>query len=406
MEKFDLQPTTDNLKESIIHDTTGRNSNVFHFLEMLNSLNGPWSIAIDGKWGTGKTFFVKQCQIVLDIVNKNNEDNSEKQVIHEIINGKEGRIKKISYKTVYYDAWKNDSEEDPIISLTKSIVSADSIMDEKIRKGGIEILKNLVKIAAKSIAQVDIDNYIDSLGSEKELSSEEQFNRVLTKLIPENGRLVIFVDELDRCQPTYAIKLLERIKHFFNDDKITFVFAVNIFELKNTVQKFYGNNFDGSRYLDRFFDFVIALPDANLENYYRQNDNFPNDDSMVADSYYKSVAEFFELSLREINHFYSTLNTAIYSFNFSVNSLFSNEKFSSFIVINFILPYLLALIIIDKNMYNKTVNGIDSANFISFFLIIIILNIFSLLILILTRSEKLKLFWKIFIKEYLLKIQI
>ena len=48
-------------------------------------------------------------------------------------------------------------------------------------------------------------------------------------ILPERGdRLVIFIDELDRCKPTYAIKLLERIKHYFNQEKITFVFIDSV----------------------------------------------------------------------------------------------------------------------------------------------------------------------------------
>ena len=55
---------------------------------------------------------------------------------------------------------------------------------------------------------------LDSLKSKKEL--REKVNEFFNSLLPEKGnRLIIMVDELDRCKPSYAVKLLERIKHYF-----------------------------------------------------------------------------------------------------------------------------------------------------------------------------------------------
>jgi predicted KAP-like P-loop ATPase len=66
--------------------------------------------------------------------------------------------------------------------------------------------------------------------------------------------LIIFVDELDRCKPSFAVKLLEQIKHYFLLQNVTFVFSTNILELSKTISKFYGNDFQGDKYLNRFFD--------------------------------------------------------------------------------------------------------------------------------------------------------
>ncbi|WP_365935520.1 P-loop NTPase fold protein [uncultured Lactobacillus sp.] len=118
-----------------------------------------------------------------------------------------------------------------------------------------------MKIAIKEIAKIDIKD-ISDLFNKKE-DPEEEFNAALSSLIPDNERLVIFIDELDRCRPTYAVKLHERVQHFFDNEKITFVFSVNLLELRNTIKKFYGANFDGDRYLDRFFDVIIPIPDPD-----------------------------------------------------------------------------------------------------------------------------------------------
>ena len=72
--------------------------------------------------------------------------------------------------------------------------------------------------------------------------------------------LVIVIDELDRCRPSYAVELLEAAKHIFAVDKIVFVLAVNRTELAHSVRALYGAKFDAIGYLNRFFDVDFQLP--------------------------------------------------------------------------------------------------------------------------------------------------
>lgn len=106
----------------------------------------------------------------------------------------------------------------------------------------------------------------DQLAIIKEKESiKELVKDFLDALINERGdRLVIFIDELDRCKPDYALSLMERIKHFFDDERVTFVFAVNLSQLQHTVKSYYGSEFDATRYLDKFFDIQMALPHVKL----------------------------------------------------------------------------------------------------------------------------------------------
>ena len=60
----------------------------------------------------------------------------------------------------------------------------------------------------------------------------------------------------------FAIKLLERIKHYLLNDSMIFVFSINQVELQKTIRNYYGVDFDASRYLDRFFDCRIVLPEV------------------------------------------------------------------------------------------------------------------------------------------------
>jgi hypothetical protein len=64
----------------------------------------------------------------------------------------------------------------------------------------------------------------------------------------------IFVDELDRCRPNYAIELLENIKHLFGVNGVYFVVATDSAQLCHSIKVVYGGDFDAEKYLKRFFD--------------------------------------------------------------------------------------------------------------------------------------------------------
>jgi hypothetical protein len=75
--------------------------------------------------------------------------------------------------------------------------------------------------------------------------------------------LFVFVDELDRCRPDYAIRLLEGVKHLFDAQGVCFVFSTNLVQLAASARGVYGGDFDASRYLQRFFAFQFQLPRAD-----------------------------------------------------------------------------------------------------------------------------------------------
>ncbi|NEK35534.1 KAP family P-loop NTPase fold protein [Rhizobium leguminosarum] len=74
----------------------------------------------------------------------------------------------------------------------------------------------------------------------------------------------VLIDELDRCRPTYAVALLERVKHLFEVDGIVFVFATNSDQLQHSIAGAYGVNFNGFRYLKRFFDRTYVFEEPSI----------------------------------------------------------------------------------------------------------------------------------------------
>ena len=68
--------------------------------------------------------------------------------------------------------------------------------------------------------------------------------------------------KLDRCRPDYAIRFLETIKHVFEVDHVTFLLAVDKQQLTHSIKGVYGHQFDAEKYLERFADVRLSLPDS------------------------------------------------------------------------------------------------------------------------------------------------
>ncbi|ABE56694.1 KAP P-loop [Shewanella denitrificans OS217] len=79
--------------------------------------------------------------------------------------------------------------------------------------------------------------------------------------------IVVLVDELDRCRPTYAIEMLEVIKHFFEARGCVFLVATDTVALEHSIKAVYGASFESEKYLRRFFDRRIALPPLSITQY-------------------------------------------------------------------------------------------------------------------------------------------
>ena len=274
-----LNPTEENIRETLLNDQLGRNEELRQFVRLLNSIDGNCTIALDGDWGSGKTFFVKQAQMIIDSFNeyKNKKAISEKD--EENIKMVKDKFSDLGIKlqaTAYYDAWENDNEDDPLLSILYSIIStADCDKDFFKQQKPIALLKSIANTITTKAFSIHLKDLLEALSEEdifKKLKQHktlrENVTEFLNELIPFGStRLVIFIDELDRCKPSYAVKMLERIKHFFSNENIIFVFAINSFELQNTIRQYYGNSFNAYQYLDRFFDLRVELRDIDINKF-------------------------------------------------------------------------------------------------------------------------------------------
>ena len=253
MNTMALLPTEENLIDCLCGNIVNRNIGIRYFYRILQSESGFRSIAIDGKWGSGKTFFVRQTQIVINALNESSNMDEEKRtkVISSIPFSEEEKAPNHSV-AIYFDAWKYDNDAEPILSLIYEITKQFSIEFSLTDKSVAEKAGSI----AEAITGRNISGIIKAFKSEdiftkfkEEKSIEEEIENFITGLLCERGnRLIIFIDELDRCKPSYTVQLLEQIKHYIIDERITFVFSVNLEQLQHTIRHYYGNEFDASRY--------------------------------------------------------------------------------------------------------------------------------------------------------------
>ena len=209
-----------------------------------------------------------------------------------------------SMPVVTLNAWENDHHIDPmealLVALSERVLK---IKAQSIKEAAIAIVNKLIKYAApiikvsaraflafktlggsegaiilaEDLAAADtsaVDTGLQLLeDARKRKSDSEMFQqglreariKLLSDCDQDDGKLVFVIDELDRCRPDFAIKMLERIKHFFNEPGIAFVLALDNDNLNSAVQTLYGPHADGERYLRKFFDMEFFLPPVSAE---------------------------------------------------------------------------------------------------------------------------------------------
>lgn len=187
-------------------------------------------------------------------------------------------------------------------------------------------------------------NFLDEIRKHNDLETtiKSFFEEVLFE---KAERLVIFVDELDRCRPSYAVRLLERIEHYFINDRITFVFSVNLEQLQHTIKNFYGNDFDACRYLDRFFDLRVSLPQVDLEKYYLSLKLYNVEEVCRV---LRHISETLNLTIRELCKFYDLVNVS------GMKSYFNETEDFMF---KYIVTLCLALKITDITLHDEFIQG-------------------------------------------------
>jgi hypothetical protein len=269
-------------------------------------------LALNGEWGTGKTTFVKMWQASLE-----NE----------------------GFKTIYFNAWENDFENEPMTALLgefrKLVVNNDEKYKSLLKAGAI-VTRNVLPAIFKGIMSryIDADKALDVLQKSIEAATEILDKQVDEYVNKKQGLLdfkielesfvnssvgkkpiIFMIDELDRCRPNYAVEVLEKVKHFFSVKGIVFVLSIDKVQLGHSIQGYYGStNIDSSEYLRRFIDLEYNLPKPDksefcihLYDYFEFNDFFNSEERSKAYDFKEDGKSFIQFAQRLFSDYNYTL---------------------------------------------------------------------------------------------------
>lgn len=220
----------------------------------------PLTLGIFGPWGSGKTSLM--------------------EMLRRHIEATKGDKKR---KTLWFNAWMYEGREEAqsaLIHALLRLLQDDVTIGGEVKqlwdklKSGASVLK-LGKAITKSVITMspDLDGFVDAFDKESGRIAEtmETFETDLRKLMQlvQIDRIVIFIDDLDRCSSTKVIETFETIKLFLNTPTCTFVIGADAEKIKHAVGEVYGVANDKQRqkdYLEKIVQIPFGIPAQDLRD--------------------------------------------------------------------------------------------------------------------------------------------
>jgi len=243
------KPNSNFANERIVEDI----KEIVNKLHLANS-GGSVVVSINGSWGSGKSTILQKLK---------SDYEQEKKVI-------------------YFEAWRYAKESDIFLALLENLysvidrsstkgkltrviktlgvsalVGADIIVQSLVKKAfdiefeGIEDIKNVFKLVEKKAR-----GYITNTTKE-----QEELKKILNE-ITKDKELVVLIDDLDRLEPKVAYSLLERLRFFFEGDRVTIIMAINDEIINSYVHKTHSIDIPGAMsesFIDKIFHFSYEL---------------------------------------------------------------------------------------------------------------------------------------------------
>ena len=252
----------------------------------------PACIGLYGDWGSGKSSLIRMCKSQLETQDDKvkclifngwlfeNYDDAKTAILGEILDAfkEEAKISdkaKRSIKALYNSIDK--------LKLAKNALKYGI---DFFLTGGLGTLtslsiKKVAEAASDKLPDVDFDKIESTIKDElnyKELREDiREFQKEFSTLLEESkiSRLVVFIDELDRCRPDTILDTLEAIKLFLFTGKAAFVLGADerhiAYAVKSKFKDIEGQEIDiGKEYLEKLVQYPIKIPrldTAEVETY-------------------------------------------------------------------------------------------------------------------------------------------
>lgn len=257
---YSITPTKDSPFEG---DLLGRDKPAKVLRHLVDIFKEGCVMGLNGKWGSGKTTFLNMWEQYMD---------------------------NLGYKIIHFNSWENDDIDDPLIAFIAEFQKLTGKENPKwdnfvrtIGKISLAMLPSLLGITTELATGIPISKAIEKGGEEganimnnaverylEQKKSIAEFKKELNSFVNKNsnGKPIVFViDELDRCNPQFAVKTLERIKHLFEVENIVYILAIDAEQLAHSIKGYFGSEgFDAKDYMRRFIRISYDLPTNGTKN--------------------------------------------------------------------------------------------------------------------------------------------
>jgi len=221
----------------------------------------PLTLGIFGPWGSGKTSLMQMLQ---NRIAEAGETGGPKT------------------KTLWFNAWRYEGREEAQSALIHAILAKlaedKTILDEtkelfKRLKEGASILK-LAKFISKTAVTMtpDLPGLLDCFKDESEKLAQtmEAFDKDFDEVLKRAkvGRIVVFIDDLDRCSSSKVIETFETIKLFLNTPACTFVIGADSKKIAEAITDVYKVTDDPRQkakdYLEKIVQIPFSIPEQRM----------------------------------------------------------------------------------------------------------------------------------------------
>ena len=277
-----------------------------------NNKQGEVVIGLSGQWGEGKTTFVKMWQkhmenkdiasIYFDAFEYDYLEDVFLSLAIEIYNY--AKVNGLTAKEDYLNKSKNTYHLLQTMIAKTSPINIDSSLQDKLLDNENKLFD--ISKTIKDNLNFSLDNAFEQALKQKELFRDfkKSLSQLATQASNQDIPLVIIIDELDRCKPSFAVEVLEKIKHLFLVKGVIFILSMHHEQLEESIKKVYGQNIDAHTYLQKFIDYPTRLPKADLSNnsnrrkYFFNQVNFIELPVQTSNSMNRSYELFLILSIR------------------------------------------------------------------------------------------------------------
>jgi len=234
--------------ESTSDDRLDRGQYVAALARLARTVEPPMVIGLFGEWGSGKTTLLRHIHTELTAETK-------------------------ECALVWFDAWKHQFDENPVLPLLHAVVRDLGLEGHgEVRRALWVITEALSSIALSATTRLTAEDVRKSIDAYDEANFrlrstrtrlDEHFAELVTKALRARGarRLIIFIDDLDRCLPDQIIALLEALKLYLNRHECVFLLAVDNERLVKVIAGKYGDlGIEGTDYLEKIVQMPFLMP--------------------------------------------------------------------------------------------------------------------------------------------------